>query len=162
MADAVTVREAREEDRYVLQGLHERLYIQHRNRVVDGRDLPLVDYHDYPRILAEDLASLMGDKSAIVLVAESKGAVLGYITGRVRVEAQRVLPRRGVIEDWYVTDQARGAGVGRALLSELERRFVGRGCDVIESATWTGNDDARKVHEALGFREIRVMYRKRS
>jgi ribosomal protein S18 acetylase RimI-like enzyme len=162
MANAVQVREARAEDREVLLDLHERLYVGQRDRVVDRSDLPLIDYHDYEQVLADDLAALMADRSAVVLVAESGEGILGYITGRVRVESRRVLPRRGVVEDWYVAEQARGTGIGRALLLELERRLTSRGCDVIESATWAGNDEARKAHDALGFREIRVLYRKRS
>jgi ribosomal protein S18 acetylase RimI-like enzyme len=86
---------------------------------------------------------------------------LGYITGRVTVEPRRVLPRRGVVEDWYVAPDSRGAGVGSSLLHELEARFAAAGCEVIESATWSSNEGARRAHDALGFREIRVMYRKR-
>lgn len=156
------VRDARPEDREVLRRFHRSLYVDHRDGVVDRTDVPLIDYHDYEGVLADDLAALMADQSAVVLVAEQDREVVGYITGRVRVEPRRVLPRRGVIEDWYVAEGARGAGVGRALLLELERRFAGRGCDLVESATWADNDHARKLHESLGFREIRIVYRKPS
>jgi len=47
------------------------------------------------------------------------------------------------------------------LLLKIEERFAAAGCEVIESATWSGNEGARRAHDALGFREIRVMYRKR-
>jgi RimJ/RimL family protein N-acetyltransferase len=47
------------------------------------------------------------------------------------------------------------------LLRKLEERFVAAGCQMIESATWSGNKGARRAHDALGFREIRVIYRKR-
>jgi GNAT superfamily N-acetyltransferase len=161
MSDPVHVREARTADRETLGDFHRRLYVEHRDRVVDAADLPLIEYREYEQVLADDLAALMSDRTAVVLVAESANAVVGYITGRVRDEAQRVLPRRGIVEDWYVDDSARGGGIGRALLAALEERFVGLGCDVVESATWAGNREARKAHEVLGFREVRVMYRKR-
>ena len=86
---------------------------------------------------------------------------VGYITGRVTVEARRLLPRRGVVEDWYVVPASRGSGAGALLLLEIEGRFAAAGCEVIESATWSGNEGARRAHGALGFREIQVMYRKR-
>jgi len=70
------------------------------------------------------------------------------------------LPRRGVVEDWYVEESFRGSGVGKQLLAELERRFGAAGCEVVESATWSANTNARRAHEALGFHEIRVIYRK--
>lgn len=162
MSSSVRVREGRADDRDVLQGFHRKLYIQHRDAVLDAGDLPLVEYRDYEQVLHDDLSALLSDRSAIVLVAELGDEVVGYITGRVQVEPRRVLPRRGIVEDWYVDAPRRGSGVGRTLLVELEQRFAKRGCDVVESATWASNDGARKTHLALGFREIRVMFRKRT
>ncbi|MGB5704530.1 MAG: GNAT family N-acetyltransferase [Polyangiales bacterium] len=160
MPPAIQVREARDDDRDPLFRFHKRLYEAHRDRVVAREDLPLIAYRDYERILADDLSALMRDRNAHVLLAESEDTAVGYITGRITAESRRVLPRRGVVEDWYVEESARGAGVGTLLLHELERRFVAAGCQLIESATWSGNEGARRAHDALGFREIRVIYRK--
>ena len=160
MEPAIAVRDARDTDHEVLLRFHKRLYEAHRDRVVAQEDLPLIAYRDYERILADDLRALMGDRNAHVLIAEADGEPIGYITGRVTTEARRVLPRRAIVEDWYVEESARGDGVGKRLLAELEQRFVDAGCQVIESATWSGNEGARRAHDALGFREIRVIYRK--
>lgn len=160
MSTATGVREAQESDREALLGFHQSLYQGHRDQVVAEEDLPLIAYRDYDRLLADDLRALLSDPNSHVLVAESDGRAVGYITGKVTVEHGRVLPRKGIVEDWYVAPTARGAGIGAALLQELEARFIAAGCDVIESATWPGNESARRVHEALGFREIRVIYRK--
>lgn len=160
MPTAIVVRDAREDDRNALFRFHRGLYETHRDRVVAQEDLPLIAYRDYERILGDDLRALMNDGNAHVLVAESDGEPIGYITGRVTTEPRRVLPRRGTVEDWYVDENARGSGIGKLLLAELERRFIEAGCQVIESATWTGNEGARRAHDALGFREIRVIYRK--
>jgi len=161
MVRAFEVRVADDSDRQALMGFHRSLYQGHRDEVVAEEDRPLIEYRDYERILSDDLQAILGDPSAHVLVAESEGVALGYITGRVTVEPRRVLPRRGVVEDWYVAPDSRGAGVGSSLLHELEARFAAAGCEVIESATWSSNEGARRAHDALGFREIRVMYRKR-
>ncbi|MGB3051467.1 MAG: GNAT family N-acetyltransferase [Polyangiales bacterium] len=161
MVPKIEVREADDSDRPVLMSFHRNLYQGHRDEVVAEQDRPLVEYRDYERILSEDLQALLNDPSSHVLVAESQGVAVGYITGRVSVEPRRALPRRGVIEDWYVVPESRGTGVGASLLRELESRFAAAGCEVIESATWSANEGARHAHDALGFREIRVMYRKR-
>lgn len=161
MATTSKVREANSSDRDLLVGFHRSLYQGHRDEVVAEEDLPLIEYRDYDRVLVDDVQALLRDRSSHVLVAESQGAAMGYITGRVVVEPGRVLPRRGVVEDWYVVPNARGAGVGALLLRELETRFADAGCQVMESATWSGNGGARRAHDAMGFREIRVMYRKR-
>lgn len=161
MGRPIRVRAANDRDRDALLRFHKRLYEDHRDRVVEPDDLPLVEYRDYDRILRDDLDALMRDPSAHVLIAEADGEPVGYITGRVTVELQRVLPRRGTVEDWYVDESARGSKVGQRLLAELERRFAEAGCQMVESATWSGNARARDAHESLGFREIRVIYRKR-
>jgi len=161
MVPTFEVREADDSDRQVLMSFHQSLYQAHRDEVVAGQDRPLIEYRDYERVLRDDLQALLDDPSSHVLVAESQGVAVGYITGRVRVEPRRVLPHRGVVEDWYVVPESRGTGLGASLLRELEGRFAAAGCEVIESATWSANEGARRAHDALGFREIRVMYRKR-
>ena len=161
MVSTIEVREADDSDRVVLMDFHRSLYQAHRDEVVATEDLPLIEYRDYDRILRDDLHALLKDQSSHVLVAESQGVAVGYITGRVTVEPRRVLPRKGVVEDWYVAPESRGSGAGALLLRKLEERFVTAGCEVIESATWSGNKGARRAHDALGFREIRVIYRKR-
>ena len=161
MVPTIQVREAAEADHDILMGFHRALYQDHRDEVVSKQDLPLIEYRDYDRILRDDLETLLRDRTSHVLVAESQGVVVGYITGRTTVEARRVLSRRGVVEDWYVAPESRGAGTGSLLLREIEARFAAAGCEVIESATWSSNEGARRAHDALGFREIRVMYRKR-
>ena len=160
MDPTIRVREADSTDRDLLMGFHQSLYQQHRDHVVPEHDLPLIEYNDYERMLCDDLQALLSDLKSVVLIAEADSVPAGYITGRVTVEPQRVLPRRGVVEDWYVVPQSRGTGVGRLLLRELEKRFVASGCQLIESATWSANEGARKAHDALGFHEIRVIYRK--
>jgi ribosomal protein S18 acetylase RimI-like enzyme len=161
MAATIQVREAQESDHGVLMGFHRSLYQGHRNQVVSKEDLPLIEYRDYEEILSDDLRALLRDGDSHVLIAESGDTAVGYITGRVTLEPRRVLPCRGVVEDWYVTPEWRGVGLGALLLRELEARFKTAGCDLIESATWSGNEGARRAHDALGFREIRVMYRRR-
>jgi ribosomal protein S18 acetylase RimI-like enzyme len=161
MVPTFEVREADDSDRQVLMSFHQSLYQAHRDEVVAEQDRPLIEYLDYERILRDDLQALLDEPSSHVLLAESQGVAVGYITGRVTVEPRRVLPRRGVVEDWYVVPASRGSGVGASLLRELERRFAAAGCEVMESATWAANQGARRAHDALGFREIRVLYRKR-
>ena len=143
MVPTFEVREADDSDRQVLMSFHQSLYQAHRDEVVAEQDRPLIEYLDYERILRDDLQALLDEPSSHVLLAESQGVAVGYITGRVTVEPRRVLPRRGVVEDWYVVPASRGSGVGASLLRELERRFAAAGCEVMESATWAANQGAQ-------------------
>ena len=59
--------------------------------------------------------------------------------------------KRGLyLEDLYVTPQARGRGVGRALLAHLAGKAVDRGCARFEWSVLDWNDDAIRFYRALG------------
>ncbi len=157
----VRIRSAGPEDVSRILAFHLELYIEHRDLVLPERQLPIIGYRDYPSVLREDVSSLMRGGGAIVLLAEEGGEAVGYITGRIQNDARRTLMRRGVVEDWFVLPEGRGAGVGRLLMAELEARFHQAGCEVMESGTWSRNEGARAAHRELGFEEVRVTFAKR-
>ena len=161
MGSEIEVREAMPADRSVLLGFHRGLYQTHRDQVVAPEILPLIEYENYPQVLENDIDALLRDKDSCVLIAEANGVRIGYVSGRIQVEPQRTLPKRGVVEDWYVEPLHRSRGVGTRLLDALEARFRSAGCQVVESATWSSNDRARSAHTGRGFHEVRIMYRKR-
>jgi GNAT superfamily N-acetyltransferase len=158
---AVTVRSATPADRDLLLAFHRALYIDHRDAVVPQQLQPLYAYRDFERVLREDVRSLCRDPNSLVRIAEKEGQPVGYATGHIEVDSRRVLPRKGIVEDWYVTPEARGHGVGRVLLDALMEEFRQGECDIVESATWSSNEDARRAHDRLGFSEVQVTYRKR-
>jgi ribosomal protein S18 acetylase RimI-like enzyme len=55
------------------------------------------------------------------------------------------------LEDLYVTDAARGAGVGRALVSAALERARQRGCKRVELDVNESNTEAIAFYEGLGF-----------
>ena len=54
------------------------------------------------------------------------------------------------LEDLYVTPEARGAGVGTALLKHLAGIAVDRGCTRFEWAVLDWNTDAQQFYKAMG------------
>ena len=161
MSPPIVVREAGVADRETLLRFHQSLYQLHRDEVVPAEALPLIEYRDYAQVVEDDVKAILADRNSHILIAESEGVAVGYITGRTMVEPHRVLARRGVVEDWYVDRAHRGKGIGAALLRQIEERFRAVGCEVIESGTWSSNEGARRAHASLGFQETRVIYRKR-
>jgi len=157
----IEVREAGKADRETLVRFHQSLYESHRDEVVPADVLPLIEYRDYAQVVEDDVKALLADHNSHILIAESEGVAVGYITGRTMFEPHRVLARRGVVEDWYVEGAHRGQRIGAALLRKIEERFRSVGCEVIESGTWSSNEGARRAHDSLGFQETRVVYRKR-
>lgn len=155
-----TIRPATTGDRTALIRLHEALYLTHRARVTPP---PLDDffaYKNWAKTLREDVDALLSGSGSVVLVAESAGAIVGYITGHIEDDVRRVHSRRGVIEDWYVDEPHRGQGVGLRLLRVFEDVLREAGCHALESATWAFNTGARRAHEAAGFTETEVRFRK--
>lgn len=170
LTPAETIREATRDDLSALIALHEALYIQHQDAIIPDGVGELLAYRDFETVLRRDIGGLVADPAAIVLVLPaspaleddgSPGALAGYITGHIVEEPQRVLRRRGVVEDWYVTAEARGRGFGRSLMVALEAEFKRRNCHVVESATWTFNEGAVAAHRRLGFEPFQVRFRKR-
>ena len=140
---------------------HRALYVDHAGSIVDPELAPFYAYRDLDAALREDVEVILASEEAAALIAELDGSPVGYITGHVEEDPRRVLPRKGVVQDWFVEERARGLGVGKVLLATLEESFVEAGCAVIESATFPFNREARQAHERAGFREVQIKYRKR-
>ncbi len=161
MTDSVIVRQATRADRALVLRFHQALYVQYRDEITRPEVLPLFAYRDLDGTLRDDVDGLLRTSGAIVLLAERAGEAVGYISGHIEVDVRRELPRKGVVEDWFVLASERGRDVGQQLFEALTAHFKGAGCDVIESGTWAFNEGARKAHAALGFTEIEIKFRKR-
>lgn len=58
-----------------------------------------------------------------------------------------------LVEDVFVEDSARGAGLGRALMDLATERALARGCRRMELDTHEENEAALTLYRAFGFRE---------
>jgi len=100
--------------------------------------------------LARSVALLIGHDSTDFLLAESSGGPAGVCQLRYRfglwLEAEDCL-----LEDLFVRERARGAGLGRALVEAALDRARERGCRRIELDVNEANPAARALYESLGF-----------
>ena len=65
----------------------------------------------------------------------------------------------GFLEGWYVAEEWRGRGVGRALVEAVERWTRGHGCSELASDALLDNRASHDAHGACGFEETeRVVY----
>lgn len=86
------------------------------------------------------------------LVAREGETVLGWATLALILRRECY---RGVTENSvYVAADARGRGVGRALLEELSRRADESGIWTIQAHMFADNAASRALHEACGFRLV--------
>jgi L-amino acid N-acyltransferase YncA len=91
------------------------------------------------------------------LVARDHGRVVGWAA---LAPFSRRDCYRGVVENSvYVAPEARGRGVGRALLEEQCRRADDAGLWTIQAGILAGNDASVALHERCGFRLVGIRER---
>lgn len=91
------------------------------------------------------------------LVASDGDAIVGWAA---LAPTSRRDCYRGVVENSiYVAPDARGRGVGRALLSELCRRADADGLWTIQAATFADNAPSIALHKSCGFRLVGIRER---
>lgn len=97
------------------------------------------------------------DENQAVFVAEEAGEVLGFVAFLAfrYFHAEGLLGRMIALS---VTDQARGKGVGRALVDESERFARTRGCTRMEVTTALHRVRTHNFYEDLGYTETHKRY----
>jgi L-amino acid N-acyltransferase YncA len=91
------------------------------------------------------------------LVAREGGEVVGWAA---LAPVSRRDCYRGVVENSvYIAPEARGRGVGQALLEEQCRRADAAGLWTIQAGILAGNDASVALHERCGFRLVGVRER---
>jgi len=119
----------------------------------DAAELTAVD----ERFLREALTG-HGVAGSIVLVAEDEaGALLGVI--HLRPQSDYYLQKDcGHVADLIVAPEARGRGVGKALMAAGERWSRERGFEMMTLHVFVENRGARALYEELGFTAEIVRY----
>ena len=86
------------------------------------------------------------------LVAEVGGVVVGWLA--VSPVSRRAVYRGVVEHSVYVTEAARGRGVGRALLAALVETAPSHGIWTIQTSIFEENAASVALHESAGFRLV--------
>jgi GNAT superfamily N-acetyltransferase len=94
--------------------------------------------------------ALFGDHPAAeAVIAEVDGAAAGFALFFHNFSTWT--GRRGIyLEDLYVTPEARGLGIGKALLRHIAALAVERGCGRFEWAVLDWNEPAIRFYDACG------------
>lgn len=114
---------------------------------------------EYERLLHEVVATEDGLRQALfgprpyaeVVLAEDAGVPVGFALFFHTFST--FLGQPGIyLEDLFVIPEARGRGVGKALLAELARLAIARGCGRVEWAVLDWNAPAIGFYDSLGAR----------
>jgi GNAT superfamily N-acetyltransferase len=106
---------------------------------------------------ARFLESQLGDDDSIVMIAEHRGRVVGYVYAAVEPLSWKDLRGEcGFIHDLLVTDAARGHGAGDGLLNAAIEWMRQRGMPRVVLGTAAQNERARRLFERRGFRPTMI------
>jgi len=115
--------------------------------------------------LAADLPALLADPNQVAFVAEREdGRLCGFAEASVRPFANGVDESPcAFLEGWWVDEDTRRSGVGRALVAAVEDWARARGFAELGSDALLDNPLGHQAHRGLGFeeRERVVYFRKR-
>jgi aminoglycoside 6'-N-acetyltransferase I len=114
-----------------------------------------------PAELTDELDAFLESPDDVVFVAErDHGRLCGFAEASVRRYANGVDESPcAFLEGWWVDDDVRRSGVGRALLRAVEDWARARGFTELGSDALLDNTLSHEVHRALGFEEQeRVVY----
>jgi GNAT superfamily N-acetyltransferase len=145
---ATTVRRAIDPDRVVLARLLSDMQAHYRSPDPPG------GASEMARLLTRD-----GEHFPFALLAERDGAVLGLAT-LTPVLYGGAYQWELFLKDLYVTERARGLGIGRALLVAMARIAVEQNYCRIDWTTDAINEGAQRLYDRLGVpRHDKVFYR---
>ena len=118
----------------------------------EGIATRLATFETEPRTAADVELWLAAGERLPTLVAEEDGAVLGW--ARILAYSDRPV-YAGVGEvSVYVTEHARGRGLGRALLEELQRQATALGYWKLVGKLFTANAASAGMVRSCGWREV--------
>jgi len=103
--------------------------------------------------LKQRLEALITGENALLLVAELKGKVVGYIHGEI-VTYLLFAGREMLVSELFVRENVRGRGVGKALLSTIESEAVNQKCFRISVLNSRERESYKRgFYPSLGYEE---------
>jgi ribosomal protein S18 acetylase RimI-like enzyme len=103
-------------------------------------------------LLRRQVLTRLKTQDVYAIVAEhGTDGVVGVIFGRIIANKRYVPARTGTVDQLFVHECHRRAGVGSRLVRELCRFFAERGIDDLSLRYMVGNEAAASFWEALGF-----------
>ena len=106
-----------------------------------------------PALARAYIAERLERHESVIFLAERDGRPVGFVQLYPLFSSTAARPRRlWLLNDLFVAPEARGGGVGRALMARA--RLLAQETDAVglELATARGNTTAQRLYESLGYR----------
>jgi ribosomal protein S18 acetylase RimI-like enzyme len=143
----ITIRKAGRKDTAAILGLNKKLF-DYESRWCKTYNLGWT-YSEKGRKYFGDR---VGGKGGLVLVAEVKDKVVGYLACGVDNYAYRSLNPVGEIENMWVEEDFRDKGVGKKLVEGLKEELKQKGVKLLKVETLSRNAAALGFYKFVGLR----------
>ena len=101
------------------------------------------------------LAGQADEPKAVLIARDASGTATGFAELSIRSYAEGCRTRRiAYLEGWFVASEARGRGIGRALVESAEAWGRRQGCTEFASDAQPDNRASIAAHRAVGFEDV--------
>jgi len=105
-----------------------------------------------PEAMRRSFEGIESDERVVLLAArDGTGRIVGTAMGVVANDLVWECRPFMYVENVVVASSARGGGVGRGLMEELERIARERGCSYISLVSSASRDEAHRFYESIGY-----------
>ena len=105
--------------------------------------------------IARYFAGTLREPIMVLFAEDGHARPIGFVELSLRAYAEGCQSDNvAYVEGWYVAPEARGRGVGRALIEAAEDWARHQGCTELASDAQLDNAVSAAAHEALGFSEV--------
>ena len=105
--------------------------------------------------IARYFAGTLPEPIMVLFAEDDDGRPIGLVELSLRAYAEGCQSDNvAFVEGWYVAPEARGRGVGRALIDAAEDWARGQGCTELASDAQLDDSASAAAHQAVGFSEV--------
>lgn len=149
----INIREYQETDSEAVTDLLKE-FLSYTKKQYDKEVLEFETFSDADKdAYAKNLhASFTNIENSHFLIAENQENIIGYILGCIQTQEFKVCKKTGYIQSFFVSQNNRGAGIGKKLYSALTNWFAKHGCDSLELNVYAGNTATIETYKKWGFK----------
>ncbi|HEY5601324.1 MAG TPA: GNAT family N-acetyltransferase [Patescibacteria group bacterium] len=154
------IRRINNSDKKSLIKLFKEFHEFNNSNLVSDNLRPFHEYKDAESTFTKEAEEYINKEEFVVFVADINGQIVGYCAAKISNKPERVLNKEAYFEDWFVSENYKGRGIGKELFEALTTEVKKLGCTHIKLDAFTSNIKAIDYYHKDGFiDDTLVMYK---